>query len=210
VAWLLYACEGDACSGSERFARGLHHAIQLEVEAAQESALVVQSKDPDIASVFDVVSTYDPCANKLRAWATLDAQLVGETSLLVRDAHGELDIIPIAVAEPASIRLRASHAAAFAFEKAVSTLEATEGESWLLFPELYDLDRVLLVGLPPLTWEVDDLEVAEVHLPRDAPTSERAVPGAMQVEAKLAGETILRVQSPEGANTRLLLRVVSQ
>ena len=55
AARLLYACEGDACTGDEHFARGTTHTISIELDAPPETVLTVTSTNPEAARVNDVV-----------------------------------------------------------------------------------------------------------------------------------------------------------
>lgn len=207
-AWLLYPCEGSACTGEERFTRGQRHTIQVEAGSSEEAVLLIRSDDEAVAAVFDVVSAFDPCAGKLKAWATLEARSPGETRLTVRDANGDIDSIPIGVAEPAQIRLRATPSESFAFRGPISTLVAAEGESWLLFPELFDARGALLIGQPQLTWSIDDPRIAELRTPALAAAPDSAMQGALEVRAKAYGETVVKVRA-QGVETHLRLRVTA-
>jgi hypothetical protein len=212
VAWLLYSCDGNACNGEESFTRGIRHAVSFEVAAGPEAALLIESSDPSVAQLADLASAFDPCAQKIRGWATIDARAAGRATLSIRDAAGELDTIEIAVADPDSIRLRTTLASAFAFERPDSTLLVTEGDSWLLLPELFDASGELLLGVPELTWEVDDPQVAELHTAAvDADSAlvpELSAFGTARLEAKNEGETELSVRANNGARASLRLRVV--
>jgi hypothetical protein len=212
-AALLYPCDGAACSGSESFASDVQHVVSIEVEGEPDAVVHIESSEPDVADIRDVASTYDPCAKKLKAWATLSAGRPGSALLRVRDASGELDQIRVEVAQPAAIQLRVTPADAFAFQRARAEMLALEGEAWLVLPELYDARQRLLVGLPELTWSVGDPQVAELRTtPRtdgEQLAREHSGLGAAFLDTKRAGETGLSVRSENGTEASLLLRVVA-
>ncbi len=213
VATLFYACDGDVCRGDEGFVSHVQQAISVELEAAPEAQIWLESSDERVFRLSDRLSAFDPCASRVVALATLEAGEPGEARLVVRDAAGELDRIPVWVGTEARIVLRVTPREAFAFETPASPIQARPGDSWLLLPELYDVRNALLVGRAQLTWTVTDTSLAAVYdQPEDSGeplASLTQAAGMVLLEIRQPGKTHVRVQSDSGAEASLALEVTA-
>ena len=73
----------ESCTGDEAFAADTSHAVSIEVttEPGSTTDFTLTSDDDAIVGVFDVVSSYDPCAQRTRLLATLETYTPGATHL---------------------------------------------------------------------------------------------------------------------------------
>lgn len=212
TATLLYECSSEGCSGREAFAQGTAHAISLELRAEPDQQFTLRSNAPLVADVADIASSYDPCAERMKLWATLHANAAGSASLVVEGNEGILDSVEIAVEAPASIALKTTTLSDFAFRTEPSALLVAQGESVIVLPELRDARGKLLVGAPTLSWSIDDPSVATVRESAESDDEayvlSRAPNPAVFVDTHEIGETHVRVRAPNGAVGALALEVI--
>jgi len=210
MARLSYACAADLCDASEPFASGSSVLAAIDLPTASAQGLTVESQSPGTLKATLLQANYDACLGQTRAYVMLDAVQPGEATLLVT-ADGLVDELMVRVARAASIGLQVSPLSQLAFSKA-DEAQTLPGEPLLVVPSLLDADGSTLIGIPALSWSVDDARIAAVRA--DPSTEDErflrdlAAANAVFVDGKMPGLARLRVITRDGVEGALSVRVL--
>ncbi len=212
LSTLHYACEGAACSGREAFASHTTHSVFFDVASGDAASVMISSDTPEVLHVTQWGARFDPCVGQMRVFATLEAFAEGSVALEVHVDGVRVDRVEGHVAKAFEVQLRASTLAQFDFRDDGKAVQAVLGEPLLVAPSVRDAQGKLLVGVPRLSWHLDDERVASLRTEPDSEdeqySRDLATPRAVFIDAKAPGKTELRVATRDGAEGTLSIVVM--